>query len=40
MEDDAQNSRILVVKEDEPTSLGSHEKIKDEIIKTIPEMAP
>ena len=39
MEDDAQNLRILVVKEDEPTSPESQEKIKDEVVKTIPEMA-
>ena len=42
MEDDAQNSRILVVKENEPTSLESHKKIKaeNEIVKMILEMAP
>ena len=40
VEDDAQHSRIQVVKEDEPTSLESHEKIKDEVVETIPEMAP
>ena len=40
VEDDAQNLRILVVKEDEPTSPESQEKIKDEVVKTIPEMAP
>ena len=39
VEDDAQNLRILVIKEDEPTSPESQEKIKDEIIKTILEMA-
>ena len=39
VEDDAQNLRILAVKEDEPTSLESQEKIKDEVVKTIPEMA-
>ena len=28
------------MKEDEPTSSESHEKINDEVVKTIPEMAP
>ena len=28
----------LVAKEDEPTSLESHEKTNDEVVKTIPEM--
>ena len=28
------------MKEDEPTSSESHEKIKDEVVKTIPKMAP
>ena len=37
---DAKELKDLVVKEDKPTSLESHEKIKDEIVKTIPEMAP
>ena len=37
---DAQTLETLVVKEDEPTSPESHEKIKDEVVKTIPEMAP
>ena len=40
VEDDAENLRILVVKEDEPTSSKSQEKIKDEVVRTIPEMAP
>ena len=40
VEDDAKNSRIIVVKEDELNSSESHEKTKDEIVKTIPEMAP
>ena len=40
VEDDAQNLRILVVKKDEPTSLESQEKIKDEVVRTISEMAP
>ena len=40
VEDDAQNLRILVVKEDEPTSPESQEKIKDEVVRTIPKMAP
>ena len=40
MENDAQILETLVVKENEPTSPQSHEKINDEIVKTIPEMAP
>ena len=40
MENDAQNLRILVVKEDEPTSPESQEKIKEEVVRTISEMAP
>ena len=40
VENDAQILEILVVKVDKPTSPKSHEKIKDEVIKTIPEMAP
>ena len=39
VEDDAQNLRILVMKEDEPTSPESQEKIKDKVVKTILEMA-
>ena len=39
VDDDAQNLRILVVKEDEPTSPESQENIKDEIVKTSSEMA-
>ena len=39
VEDDAKNLRILVVKEDEPTSPKSQEKIKYEVVKTILEMA-
>ena len=37
---DAKELKDLVMKEDEPTSLESHEKIKDEIVKTIPKMVP
>ena len=41
MEDDAQTSKDLVAKEEEePTSPESHEKIKYEVVKTIPEKAP
>ena len=39
VESDAQTSKELVAKEEkESTSLESHEKIKDEVVKTIPEM--
>ena len=38
VENDAQILETLVVKEDEPTSLESHEKINDEVVKPIPEM--
>ena len=40
VENDAQNLETLVVKEDELTSPESHKKINDEVINTIPEMAP
>ena len=40
VENDAQTLKDLVVKEYEPTSLESHEKIKDDIVKTTSEMAP
>ena len=40
MENDAQILETLVVKEDESTSPESHEKINDEVVKTILEMAP
>ena len=40
MENDAQTLETSVVKEDKPTSPESHEKIKDEIVKTILEMVP
>ena len=40
MENDAQMLETLVVKEDEPTSPESHEKINDEVVKTIPDMDP
>ena len=40
VENDAQILETLVMKEDGPTSLKSHEKIKNEVVKTIPEMAP
>ena len=39
VENDAQILETLVVKEDEPTYLKSHEKIKDEVVNNIPEMA-
>ena len=38
MENDAQNFETLVVKKDESTSLESHEKTNDKVVKTIPEM--
>ena len=38
VENDAQILETLVVKEDEPTSLESHEKTNYEVVKTIPEM--
>ena len=40
MENDTQILETLVVKENESTSPESHEKIKDEVVKTIPKMAP
>ena len=40
MENDAQILETLVVKEDETTSPKSHEKINDEVVKTIPKMNP
>ena len=40
VEDETQNLRVLVVKEDELTSLESHTMIKYEVLKTIPKMAP
>ena len=40
VENDQQTFKDLVLKEDEPTSLESHEKIKDDIVKTTLEMAP
>ena len=39
-DDDAQDLGALVVEEDESTSPESHKMIKDEVLKTIPEMAP
>ena len=36
----AQEWKALVVTDDEPTSLESHDTTKDEVLKTIPEMAP
>ena len=39
MENDAKILETLVVKEDEPTSPKSHEKINDEVVKTILEKA-
>ena len=38
VEDGAQNLKVLVVKEDEPTSPESHERTREEIVKTILEM--
>ena len=38
MENEAQILETLVVKEDEPTSLESHGKTNDEVVKTIPKM--
>ena len=38
VENYAQILETLVVKEDESTSPESHEKTKDEVVKTIPEM--
>ena len=40
VEDDAQDFKALVAREDEQTSLKSHEMIREEVVKTIPEMAP
>ena len=40
VENDAQILETLVMKEDDPTSPESHEKINDEVLKTILEMAP
>ena len=40
VENDAQALETLVVTKDEPTFPKSHEKIEDEVVKTIPEMAP
>ena len=39
-DDDAQDLKALVVMEDEPTSLKSHDMTKDEVLKAIPEMDP
>ena len=38
-DDDAQDLKAFIVMEDEPTSLESHDTIKDEVLNTIPEMA-
>ena len=38
VKNDAQIFETLDVKEDEPTSLESHEKTTDKVVKTIPEM--
>ena len=35
-----QDLKALVVMEDEPTSPESHDMTKDEVLKTISEMAP
>ena len=40
VEDDAQELKELVVREDELTSPESHDTTKDEVLKTIPKMAP
>ena len=40
VENDAQILKTLVVKEDKPTSSESHEKINDEVVKTITKMTP
>ena len=37
---DAKELKDLVVNEDEPTNMESHEKLKYDIVKTTPEMAP
>ena len=39
-DDDVQDFKALVVMEDEPTSLESHDTIKEEVLKAIPKMAP
>ena len=39
-DDDAQDLKTLVVMEDEPTSPESHDTTKDEVLRTIPEIAP
>ena len=39
-DDDAKELKSLVVMEDEPTSPESHDTTKDEVLKTILEMAP
>ena len=40
VENEANELKALVVMEDEPTSPESHEKTNDEVVKTIPEIAP
>ena len=40
VENDAHTLEALAVKEDKPTSLDLYEKINDEVVKTIMEMAP
>ena len=40
VENDAQEWKTLVAKEDEPTSSESHDMTKDEVLKTIPKMTP
>ena len=39
-DDDAQDLKAFIVMEDEPTSIESYDTIKDEVLKTISEMAP
>ena len=40
VEDDAKEVKDLVVMEEEPTYPKSHDTIKDEVLKTIPKVAP
>ena len=40
VENGAQEWKTFVSKEDKPTSLKSHDTIGEQIVKTIPEMAP
>ena len=38
-DDDVQDLKVLVVMEDEPNSLESHDTTKDEVLRAIPKMA-